>query len=66
MGSKVTTANADNVSAPRDLGRRVAMWLGLILVIFGMVNAMPTFPGLDAWAAEMVGDINFVIRRFPY
>ncbi|MGA0950497.1 MAG: hypothetical protein ACO3SA_08885, partial [Burkholderiaceae bacterium] len=54
------------MNAPRDLGRRVAMWLGLILVIFGMVNAMPTFPGLDAWAAEMVGDINFVIRRFPY
>ena len=66
MGPNVTTANADNVNAPRDLGRRVAMWLGLILVIFGMVNAMPTFPGLDAWAAEMVGDINFVIRRFPY
>jgi TRAP transporter 4TM/12TM fusion protein len=63
----VNTENSSSQSAPQtDFGRRIAAWLGLILVVFGMVNAMPTFPGLDAWAAEMVGDINFVFRRFPF
>lgn len=49
-----------------DHGRRAAGWLGFALVVIGMVNTVPSIPGLDAWVAELVGNPSFAIRKFPY
>lgn len=48
-----------------DLAMKIAYVLGFILVLMGMVNAMPAFPGLDAAAQEMFGN-EFKIRKFDY
>lgn len=48
-----------------SLGERWAAWLGLLLVAIGMLNAMPTIPGLDAWVQQVVGNPMFAIRKFP-
>lgn len=44
---------------------RFALILGLALVVTGLLNTMPAFPGLDAWVREVFGD-GVVIRRFSY
>lgn len=41
-------------------------WLAIFFVILGMINAMPGIPGLDKLAASIVGNPNFVIRKFPF
>ena len=41
-------------------------WLSAVLVVVGLVNAMPGFPGLDSWVKEAVGNPAFVIRKFPF
>ena len=45
---------------------RVIYWLSVLLVVLGLVNAMPGIPGLDQWAADLVGNQNFIIRKFPF
>lgn len=45
---------------------RVIYWLAVLLVVLGLINAMPGIPGLDQWAADLVGNPNFIIRKFPF
>ncbi|TDK41129.1 TRAP transporter fused permease subunit [Antarcticimicrobium luteum] len=45
--------------------RRLAPMLGLALVIIGLLNTLPSIPGLDALAASVLGE-GVVIRRFSY
>ena len=49
-----------------DRARRIALTLGLLLVAVGMVNNIPAIPGLDAWARDLAGSPDFVIRKFSY
>ncbi|MHA6264895.1 TRAP transporter fused permease subunit [Arenibacterium sp. CAU 1754] len=54
------------LSAPaRSLLRKFAFVLGLLLVIVGLMNTMPSFPGLDAWVKSAFGE-GVVLRRFSY
>ncbi|MFK7966602.1 MAG: TRAP transporter permease [Burkholderiaceae bacterium] len=45
---------------------RVAAALGLIIVIIGLINTLPTLPGLDEWVREMANDPTASIRKFPF
>ena len=49
-----------------DRGLRVAAFLGLGLVIIGMLNNMPSIPGLDSWIRDATGSNGFSIRKYPY
>jgi TRAP transporter 4TM/12TM fusion protein len=50
----------------KDIVSRALYWLSAFLVVLGMINAMPGIPGLDAWAAEVSGNAQFIIRKFPF
>ncbi len=49
-----------------DAGERLVYWLALLLVIVGLLNAMPGIPGVDDLFANFLGFKNFVIRKYPY
>lgn len=55
-----------SATALLDRGGRVALWLGFLLVVLGMVNNIPSIPGLDAFVATLAGNPSFAIRKFPY
>lgn len=52
-------------ASPPEAGRRLALMLGLVLVAIGLLNTMPTIPGLDELARALLGE-DVVIRRFSY
>ena len=49
-----------------DFGERLVYWLALLLVIVGMLNAMPGIPGFDTAFEGFLGFKNFTIRKYPY
>jgi len=49
-----------------DLGEKLVYWLALLLVIVGMLNAMPGIPGMDKAVSGWFGFPNFTIRKYPY
>ena len=55
----------DNAAGP-DRAERLALTLGLLLVTIGMLNTMPSIPGLDGWAGGLSARPDFVIRKFSY
>ncbi len=46
--------------------KRAARLLGLVLVVIGLVNTIPSIPGLDALLQGVIGDPDFPVRKFPY
>ena len=44
---------------------RLIYWLGLLLVLIGMLNVTPTIPGWDEIWKSLTGLDSFKIRRFP-
>ncbi|MCY4306082.1 MAG: TRAP transporter large permease subunit [Aestuariivita sp.] len=62
MSAEVT--NGGQQSEPVHLGKLLARVLALILVIIGLLQNIPSIPGLDAAVASVIGD-NFYYRRFP-
>ncbi|MAM59921.1 MAG: C4-dicarboxylate ABC transporter [Maritimibacter sp.] len=44
----------------------IAQALGLVLVFIGLINTIPSIPGLDEAVANLTGDPDIVIRKFPY
>ena len=50
---------------PTSIFTRLSLALGLLLVVIGLLNTMPSFPGLDDWVKTTFGD-GTVIRRFSY
>lgn len=60
---------SDDAAAPQknaDIGQRIVYWLALLLVIVGLLNAMPGIPGIDDAFAGLFGFKNFTIRKYPY
>jgi len=57
---------SEATSPSRGLVPRLTYWLAVFLVILGMINAMPGIPGLDRWVSELVGNPDFIIRKFPF
>ena len=53
-------------AAPADPGQKIVYWLALILVIVGMLNAMPGIPGVDKAFEGFLGFKSFTIRKYPY
>ena len=51
---------------PASLVIRLVYWMAVFLVILGMINAMPGIPGLDQMAADVSGNPEFIIRKFPF
>lgn len=47
------------------IGRRIAVFLALILVFFGMLNTMPEIAGLQDWARDITGKPFFRVSNFP-
>lgn len=50
---------------PKSTADRLVYWLGLFLVIFGLINVTPAIPGWDELWRSMTGLEFFKIRRFP-
>ena len=48
----------------RSLGQRIAIVLGLILVVMGMVNTMPEIAGFQDWMREITGRPFFRVSGF--
>lgn len=69
MANKTTSSPLDTGSKGahgKDAGERLVYWLALLLVIVGLLNAMPGIPGIDDVFANFLGFKNFVIRKYPY
>jgi TRAP transporter 4TM/12TM fusion protein len=58
--------NAQPKSQSIHLADWIAAFLGIGLVIVGMVHTLPTLPGLDEWAREITEYPALSIRRFPF
>jgi len=56
----------DATGRQTDFGEKLVYWLALLLVIVGLLNAMPGIPGIDDAFAGFMGFKNFVIRKYPY
>ena len=50
---------------PTGWAKRLSHALGLLLVVIGMLNTLPSIPGLDDGAARLLGD-GVKIRRFSF
>lgn len=62
-----STLEEASVNAERkDAGEMLVYWLALLLVIVGLLNAMPGIPGVDEAFTNFLGFKNFVIRKYPY
>lgn len=48
-----------------DLGKKIALFLAFIFTIIGMINTMPTIPGLESFAREISGQPFFRVSDFP-
>ncbi len=57
---------ANAIAKPKSAVVWLVYWLAVIFVVIGMINAMPGIPGLDQLAKNIVGNDNFVIRKFPF
>ncbi len=49
-----------------DFGSKLALLLGFILVVAGMMNNIPGIPGLDDWVNRVTGSPTAQIRKFPF
>ena len=49
-----------------DIGIRIASIIGLLLVLVGMVNNIPSIPGLESMIGKIFRTDSVLIRKFPY
>ena len=49
-----------------DIGIRIASIIGLLLVLVGMVNNIPSIPGLESMIGGIFRTDSVLIRKFPY
>lgn len=54
-----------DIVRPTSLFTRLSLVLGLALVIIGLLNTLPSFPGLDDWVSGTFGK-DVKIRRFSF
>lgn len=56
----------DSASSAESRPWSFAASLGVLLVLLGMANNIPSIPGLDDAAVTLTGNPGFVIRKFPF
>lgn len=49
-----------------DVAQRFALFLGLVLVVIGLVNTLPAIPGLEQGLRGLTGVSGLTIRKFDY
>ena len=50
----------------RGGAQRLARGLGLVLVLIGLLNTMPSIPLFEGWVRTQTGLPDLTIRKFPY
>ena len=60
------TEHTDAKRHATDIGMKALYFLTIFMVIVGLVNATPGFPGYDALVSNIVGISGFTLRKFPY
>ena len=60
------SANANQDSQASDFGTKLLYILTIIMVVVGLLNATPGFPGYDNLVSDLVGVNEFTLRKFPY
>jgi len=58
-------APASPTSMKREGADSLVYWLGLLLVVLGLLNVTPSIPGWDDMWRSITGIENLKIRRFP-
>ena len=56
----------DTAAQKTDLAMRIALIMGLFLVVMGMLNTLPSIPGLQPLVGSLTGFPDITIRRFSY
>lgn len=59
-------SEANHASPQADFAQKLALAIALVLVIIGLMNTLPSIPGLDGLVAGITGNISIVVRKFPY
>ena len=49
-----------------ELGTRILYSLSILMVVLGLANSTPGFPGYDNMISHIVGINGFTLRKFPY
>ena len=66
----MSSSNTDNeitkLQGNEDLGIKLATVFGFLLVVVGMVNNIPSIPGLEETIAKIINTESVLIRKFPY
>ncbi len=52
-------------SEETGLAKKIAYGMALAMVIVGIVNSMPSIPGLDDLIRSLVNNDKLSVRRFP-
>ena len=60
------SVNTNQDSQASDLGTKLLYILTIIMVVVGLLNATPGFPGYDNFISDLVGVDEFTLRKFPY
>lgn len=60
------TEHTDAKRHATDIGMKALYFLTIFMVIVGLLNATPGFPGYDALVSNIVGISGFTLRKFPY
>ena len=56
---------AQQQTATSSTAERLTFWLGLILVVVGLMNVTPAIPGWDEFWRTLTGVESLKVRRFP-
>ena len=57
-------ADQKDIKEPKSLVGSMVFWLGLLLVLVGMINVTPGIPGWDDLWKTITGNEFFRVRRF--
>jgi len=56
----------ETIESKPDVAIKIALAMGLFLVVMGMLNTLPSIPGLQPMIGSLTGYPDIIIRRFSY
>ena len=66
MSSGSADKEIPKIQENEDLGIKLAIIFGFLLVVLGMINNIPSIPGLEETIANIFNAESVLIRKFPY